>query len=231
MQPSRRLCLCALLTLLAAFPLPRTARADKLTITTTPPGATVAIDGLVAGTTPYTTKYPGGYFRKPHTAFGSHLDHAVTVRISKDGYLVEKLTLTDGPFEWTSFNGRNRHRYFLLKSKEFDIKLVPIPAITSQPAETSDRVGPMRPPPAALIAARTGASRARGSEVAIASDPSGADIYVDGKFVGETPSTIQLATGLHHIEVKSPARQEWERDLDVLKDSHITLHPSLRPLP
>jgi hypothetical protein len=50
---------------------------------------------------------------------------------------------------------------------------------------------------------------------------------VDGKFVGDTPSTLQLASGTHHIEVKSEGKRQWERDLEVLKDSQLTLHPVL----
>ena len=63
--------------------------------------------------------------------------------------------------------------------------------------------------------------------MAISCDVDGAEIYVDGKFVGQTPSTLQLASGTHHIEVKSEGKRAWERDLEVLKDSQLTLHPVL----
>jgi hypothetical protein len=63
--------------------------------------------------------------------------------------------------------------------------------------------------------------------VAIASDPAGAEIYVDGKFVGQTPSTIRLPSGTHRIEVKSQGKQNWQRDLEVLKDSELRLRPVL----
>ncbi|MGD1212342.1 MAG: PEGA domain-containing protein [Candidatus Acidiferrales bacterium] len=65
----------------------------------------------------------------------------------------------------------------------------------------------------------------------LASDPPGAEIYIDGKFVGQTPSTIQLPSGTHLIEVRSRGKQDWERDLDVLKDSQLTLHPVLESSP
>jgi hypothetical protein len=67
--------------------------------------------------------------------------------------------------------------------------------------------------------------------VTLASDPPGAEIYIDGKFVGQTPSTIQLPSGTHLIEVRSRGKQDWERDLDVLKDSQLTLHPVLESSP
>lgn len=231
MQPSRRHCFYALLALLAAFPLAWPTHASKLTITTTPSGATVKINGRVAGTTPYTAKYPGGYFHKPHTAFGAHLNHAIHVRISKDGYIVKKLTLTGGPYEWVSFNGRHKYRYFLLRSKRFDIKLVSIPDVARDAMDASGRAGPMRPPPSKVARSRSRSSRAGRSKVDFASDPPGADIYVDGNFVGQTPSTIELPAGLHHIVVKSEGRQKWERNLDVLKGSRITLRASLKSLP
>jgi acyl-CoA synthetase (AMP-forming)/AMP-acid ligase II len=55
MQPSRRTCLYASLALSALLVYAPRARADTLTITSTPPGARIEIDGLLAGTTPYET--------------------------------------------------------------------------------------------------------------------------------------------------------------------------------
>jgi hypothetical protein len=56
------------------------AHAQKFMIASTPPGATVEIDGAVIGTTPYAIAYPGGYFHKPHTVFGTRLEHAMLMR-------------------------------------------------------------------------------------------------------------------------------------------------------
>lgn len=65
--------------------------------------------------------------------------------------------------------------------------------------------------------------------VEFASDPPDAEIYVDGKFMGQTPATIRLASGSHHIEMTAPGKQSWARDLDVMKDSQVTVHPVLEP--
>ena len=61
------------------------------------PGATVEVNGAVAGTTPYKIDYPGGYFHKTHSVFGARLEHSITLRITKDGYLKEEVTVTSGP--------------------------------------------------------------------------------------------------------------------------------------
>jgi hypothetical protein len=227
----RRSCVVGSLALLALPLLAGRAHADTLTIKSSPSGATVEIDGLAAGTTPYQIHYPGGYFHKTHTVFGARLEHSMTLRISKDGYLAQKITLTDGPFEWVAINGRHRGNYFLLKTAHFDIKLDPISFGDGSPAETIGRDGPMHPVSAAAFDADEREAQGETGNVAIASEPAGADIYVDGRFVGQTPSTIRLGSGSHHIEVKSRNKQIWQRDLDVSKGSQLTLHAVLDPAP
>ncbi len=222
MQPSRRPCICASFALLLAFGAQRTL-ARNLTITSSPPGARVEINGLFAGTTPYTSDYPGGYFHKPHTVFGSRLDHAIVLTISKDGYLSEKLTITKGPFAWVSINGRHHGNYFLLKSARFDIHLEPLSTGDGGPIETIDGDGPMPPAKAKDFSDEVGKSHAPMGTVVISSKPAHAEIYVDGQFEGQTPATLRLSSGLHHFEVKFSSEQKWERDLDVLAGSKLTL--------
>src|SRR5579863_174981 len=82
-------------------------RAESFNITSAPSGANVEIDGALVGTTPFHTDYPGGYFHKTHTVFGARLEHAMTLRISKDGYAAQQIIITDGPFEWLSVNGKH----------------------------------------------------------------------------------------------------------------------------
>ena len=229
MRPSRQPCLLAFLLLASSLPAAVT-RAEFLTITTSPPGATVEINGTVAGTTPYHVEYPGSYFHKPHTAFSARLEHAFTVRISKEGYLAQQVTLTNGPFEWVAVTGRHRGNYFLLKADHFEIKLEAISVGNGSSSEAYANAGPMRPPAAATEALRSTEARSNseGGSVAITSEPPDADIYIDGKFVGQTPSTIRLTAGSHHVEVRVQSRQTWQRDLEVLKDSQLSLHATLR---
>jgi hypothetical protein len=53
------------------------------------------------------------------------------------------------------------------------------------------------------------------ASVAIESTPSGADIEVDGAFVGNTPSTVPLAAGSHQIVVKRKGFADWNRAINV----------------
>lgn len=105
---------------------PALSEADTLKITSNPPGATVEIDGVLAGTTPFEKDYPGGYFHKTMTSMGSRLEHPLVARISLTGYATKELPMTDGPMNWISVNGRNHGEYWLLKSDHFNVELRPI---------------------------------------------------------------------------------------------------------
>jgi len=120
MASRSELVLFAALVLLAC---PRGAHADKPHITSTPPGATVELDGVTVGTTPFEKDFRGGYFRKTRTSMGSRLEHPVVARISLAGYASKELKLTEGPMNWISLNGRNRGEYWLFKSDHFDVEL------------------------------------------------------------------------------------------------------------
>jgi S1-C subfamily serine protease len=109
-----------------ALAVPVVAFADRMQIISNPSGATVEIDGVVVGTTPFEKDFPGGYFHKTHTVLGSRLEHALVARISLAGFATKEISLTEGPMNWVSLNGRNHGEYWLLKSNRFDVKLYAI---------------------------------------------------------------------------------------------------------
>jgi S1-C subfamily serine protease len=67
--------------------------------------------------------------------------------------------------------------------------------------------------------------------VTITSDPDGAEIYVDDKFVGNAPAKLKLPAGKHVMTLKAAGLKEWKRTLEVLKGSQVTLKPALEPAP
>jgi hypothetical protein len=68
---------------------------------------------------------------------------------------------------------------------------------------------------ARTVATSSGAASAAGAKVQVSSNPSGADIEVDGDFVGSTPSAIQLSPGEHMLAVKKSGYKAWERKIKV----------------
>jgi hypothetical protein len=59
------------------------------------------------------------------------------------------------------------------------------------------------------------------------SDPSGADIQMDGSFAGNTPSDVQVSEGSHTITVKKAGFKDWERTLKVSSGSNVHLSAQL----
>jgi hypothetical protein len=60
----------------------------------------------------------------------------------------------------------------------------------------------------------------------VESTPPGADIEVDGGFVGNTPSTITVALGNHEISVKKKGFADWSRKVNFTGGS-VHLSPTL----
>ena len=111
---------------LAVFLWPPFARADTLKITSTPAGASVEINGVTVGTTPYEEQVPGGYFHKTKTALGRRLQHSMVARISLTGYTTKEVQMTEGPMNWVSLKGHDHGEYWLLKASHFHVDLDPV---------------------------------------------------------------------------------------------------------
>jgi serine protease Do len=111
---------------LVAFLWAPFVRADTLKITSTPSGASVEINGVTVGTTPYEEEVPGGYFHKTKTALGRRLQHPMIARISLAGYTTKEIQMTEGPMNWVSLKGHNHGEYWLVKTNHFHVDLDPI---------------------------------------------------------------------------------------------------------
>jgi hypothetical protein len=59
------------------------------------------------------------------------------------------------------------------------------------------------------------------------STPPGAEISVDWRYVGNTPSEIGLSTGNHVIVISMPGFAEWKRELTVAADSVVNVTATL----
>jgi hypothetical protein len=63
--------------------------------------------------------------------------------------------------------------------------------------------------------------------VNVSSNPSGADVFVDGEFVGNCPAALKLIAGKHTIAVKMSGFKDWTRDLSVQAGSDVQLTGNL----
>jgi hypothetical protein len=76
------------------------------------------------------------------------------------------------------------------------------------------------------VAASAPPSREPGT-VNVQSLPPGADVTVDGAFVGNAPAALKLPPGKHLIAVTSAGFRPWSRDLTVLAASETNLVATL----
>ncbi|HEV3305268.1 MAG TPA: PEGA domain-containing protein [Candidatus Sulfotelmatobacter sp.] len=121
-----------------------------------------------------------------------------------------------------------------------DVKLDPakfqpalVPAATSdsatQPVPTSSPAAtPNAAPSDTTPASPDQVSQDQGAaaELEVTSTPGGADIEIDGNFVGNTPSTLGVAAGPHQVSVKKTGFKPWERKITV-SSGHIKIDAAL----
>lgn len=110
------------LLILAGLP-PISLAKDHLRIDSQPSGATVEIDGIVVGKTPYSMEVPGGYIHGTRSVFGQVLRQQMHVRLQLDGYLPVDADLARGPMPWIALNGVYHGDYWLLKAANFSFTL------------------------------------------------------------------------------------------------------------
>lgn len=83
-------------------------------------------------------------------------------------------------------------------------KLHPVPDVVIGAAPSPAMSTPVNPPPAETV------------RVAIESEPSGADVSVDGSYVGNTPlPDFRLQPGKHIIKIEKNGFEAWTRNITI----------------
>lgn len=80
---------------------------------------------------------------------------------------------------------------------------------------------PMAPSNAAVAGVATQAS------LSVTSTPPGAEIEMNGRFVGSTPSTLKANPGTYKLAIKRNGFKSWERELQVEAGASVTIHAEL----
>lgn len=79
--------------------------------------------------------------------------------------------------------------------------------------------------------AKTEAGSTGLSSVIVKSTPDGAEITVDDRFLGSTPSTVQLTPGEHKIVISKAGFKSWERTMTINPNGSVNLDVSLDKIP
>jgi hypothetical protein len=95
------------------------------------------------------------------------------------------------------------------------------PAAATAPSPTQPSAQQPNPPQVPTVLAEELAT------VAVRSTPDGADITVDGKFMGSTPSNLRLTPGDHSVSVEKPGFKPWQREVTLTAASSPTISATL----
>lgn len=128
--------------------------------------------------------------------------------------VMSKSTLSLGGSVEDACNGINQH--WAAHSSE----LISAKQKTSAPSQPAPVPVVVVPSPSPTVAVQ--------ASVIVDSTPAGADIEIDGAFVGNTPSTISVAPGSHDIAVKKKGFADWTKKMSVTGGS-IHLNAELEP--
>jgi hypothetical protein len=105
----------------------------------------------------------------------------------------------------------------------------PVPAAAA-PLQSSPPPAPAPVAPAPTVRSAQAAPPEKVEKVRcnFSSTPAGADIMLDGKYVGSTPSEIELVTGTHVIVFSMAGFGQWKRELTVLPGSELNVSAILQ---
>jgi RNase P/RNase MRP subunit p29 len=64
--------------------------------------------------------------------------------------------------------------------------------------------------------------------IKVVSEPDGADVKIDGNFVGNTPSQLKLTEGKHTIQVTKDGFDDWSKEIQVSAGADLNLKATLQ---
>jgi len=118
-------------------------------------------------------------------------------------------------------NGKVRKQlYTLVESGAGSPAAAGTPAVPAQTAGAVNKQSVPAPTASASASQET-------VKCSVSSNPSGAEITLDGRYAGSTPSVLSVGVGAHVVEVSLPGFVRWKRDLTVSSGSELTVNAVL----
>jgi hypothetical protein len=129
---------------------------------------------------------------------------------------------------YTDDKGKERKQLYTLVAANGTTGPPAVAATAAAPHPAPAAVAPVQsspaPAPAVVSAAQKIApDKAEKVKCNFTSTPPGAEITLDGNYVGSTPSQINLSTGTHTVVLSMPGFAQWKRDLTVMPGSDLTV--------
>jgi hypothetical protein len=106
------------------------------------------------------------------------------------------------------------------KEREF----IPVGVTTNVTKGSEEEKSAAKPAESSAAVAPAASNADAVGTVQVTSNPDGADVYSDGAFVGNAPSTLKLSPGKHTVRVTSSGYKDWSRDITVQTGSDVKLN-------
>ena len=108
---------------------------------------------------------------------------------------------------------------------EKDREFVPV-GVKTDVAKGSEQTHGQLANPAETKASSAPSETGNGT-VNVSSNPSGADVSLDGNFVGNCPAALKISAGKHTVTVKMSGYKDWSRDITIGSGSEVQLTANL----
>jgi hypothetical protein len=117
--------------------------------------------------------------------------------------------------EWINSGGLSQAERLVVESTTASTNLkAPLPTSATVPADSN---APEATTPGAVAAV-----------LDISSNPTAAEIEIDGAFVGNTPASVEVSPGDHMLTITKNGFVSWERKLKAMP-GHVSISPELQP--
>ncbi len=119
--------------------------------------------------------------------------------------------------------GKARKQFYALVDADAKSRPEQAATVPNQAAPVAPTPAPMQnsPAPAAVPPVAAPKESANKVQCNFTSTPAGAEIMIDGKYVGNTPSQIAVSAGAHVVAFNLSGFMEWKRDITVEAGSGI----------
>jgi hypothetical protein len=107
-------------------------------------------------------------------------------------------------------------------------KVAPAPEKTSAASDSQADSSTVETAKHAGVGSAVASDVSREAVINFSSTPPGAEIMLDGSYVGNTPSSITAASGRHVVEISMPGFATWKRELQVTAGSKIDVDATLQ---
>ena len=181
------------------------------------PAVSFGSAGSYPGTT-YCNPFPGTSMTNCTTYPGATYDTRTSIPTKTREYYIHVLDASSGDPLWTAPGTAQDLVDSLRKRFREQSSFSPKPTSERLPTPLEKQLQQTPVGPNSNPSAEEKQQQVEPSAVTLKSSPEGADITVDGKFIGMTPSTVQLAPGDHEVTI-----QKIESDVRRIAGGEVTV--------